>query len=214
MGTSEKRRPSVYPTHPDHIRQLRSVDLFKAAEARDNHQVPREPKRKWRAAMRKWRAAMRRRRIVTSFDPTFEFCAGLNKRALRRLEDHFKIVALEAGESLGRQGEVVDEFVLILVGQVGVTIDGNAVAVLGAGNHFGERALLSASTDPVLRASFTALSPVTMGTAPQDVFADVVEKFPTVAEQVREVAMVREAYLTGRTHAAADAYPVDHHQRA
>lgn len=39
----------------------------------------------------------------------------------------------------------VDEFIVILSGQVDVFIDGHVVATLGAGDHIGERALLDGS---------------------------------------------------------------------
>ena len=50
---------------------------------------------------------------------------------------------LAAGKELTKQGEIGNEFVIVLDGEVDVLIDGKVVATRVSGDYFGEIALLS-----------------------------------------------------------------------
>ncbi len=96
--------------------------------------------------------------------------SGLSKKDLQELSNLTTRLNLAAGRELTHQGGLGREFVIVLEGTVSVVIDGDVVAELGAGDFFGEIALLQgqprnatvvAKTDVVVdvigRAEFTVL---------------------------------------------------------
>ncbi len=68
--------------------------------------------------------------------------AGLSKREIRHVSGLATAIRLAAGKELTRQGDQGREFLLVLEGTVDVIIDGRTVATCGAGDFFGEIALL------------------------------------------------------------------------
>lgn len=66
----------------------------------------------------------------------------LNKKALDRLERVVRDRTFKAGETIVTQGDEGVGFFMITEGSVNVTRDGKALATLGAGDWFGEQALL------------------------------------------------------------------------
>ena len=71
--------------------------------------------------------------------PLFRDCTDDELRQIDSVADE---VSMPAGRALVRQGELGREFVVIVDGEVSVERDGEVVATLGAGAHFGELALL------------------------------------------------------------------------
>ena len=71
--------------------------------------------------------------------PLFE---GLDRRTLEQLADSFKERDFDAGEMIAEQGKSGIGFFVIEKGEAEVMLDGNTVATLGAGDHFGEIALI------------------------------------------------------------------------
>lgn len=68
--------------------------------------------------------------------------AGLSKRELREVSGLTTRLDLPEGRELTHQGGRGSEFIIVLEGTVDVVIDGEVVATCGAGDFFGETALL------------------------------------------------------------------------
>jgi CRP-like cAMP-binding protein len=82
----------------------------------------------------------------------------LNQRQLRRIARDFRDRRFKAGTSIVRQHEMSGiGFFLITEGEASVVVDGREVARLGAGEHFGELALIS---EGVRTATVTAVTPL------------------------------------------------------
>ncbi len=71
--------------------------------------------------------------------------AGLGSAGLAQLLEHGKWITAAPGTEVIVQGEEADAFYAIRSGQVDVVLDGNVIATLGPGAHFGEIALLRSS---------------------------------------------------------------------
>ena len=72
--------------------------------------------------------------------PLFAECQGEPLELIMRLADE---VDVADGYTLMRQGDIAQEFFLIVTGNVRIERDGQTVATLGAGDFLGEIALLS-----------------------------------------------------------------------
>lgn len=191
----------LYPTDPVSVRQMRHAALADAEHDRQHHRD---------AGRRSWWSRLRRRRDVEPvgpFDPALEPFAGLDQRTLRRLAEHFTLVDLDPGDSMGRQGETRSEFVIVLSGRVGVTIDGVPVTVLDAGAQFGALPLLEGGAGRATRASFDVLEHSQVAIADRREFLRIIEEFPVVGDRIKQIARVRKAYLDG--HADGKALEAD-----
>jgi CRP-like cAMP-binding protein len=71
--------------------------------------------------------------------------AGLSKKEIRHVSSLATAIRLRPGTELTHQGDNGREFLLVLEGTVDVEIDGERVATCGAGDFFGEIALLEGS---------------------------------------------------------------------
>jgi CRP-like cAMP-binding protein len=104
-------------------------------------------------------------------------------------------VTLPAGRVLARQGSVAHEFFVIIGGLVDVVRDGRTVARLGAGDFFGEIALIG---DPHRTATVVAASDVELAVLTRREFRTLLARFPAFASTVlstasrRVVASLRE----------------------
>jgi CRP/FNR family cyclic AMP-dependent transcriptional regulator len=84
--------------------------------------------------------------------------SGLSQRQLKRLARGFREREVKSGTSLMREGEKSGtSFFVIVDGTATVSVDGNQVAQLGPGDHFGELALIS---ERVRSATVTADEPM------------------------------------------------------
>lgn len=69
----------------------------------------------------------------------FAGCTAKELEEIDRLTDE---VSIEAGRTVIRQGELGQEFAMILSGEADIVKDGRTVASIGPGSYFGEVALL------------------------------------------------------------------------
>ncbi len=110
--------------------------------------------------------------------PLFSGCSKkeLNSLALRADE-----LDLREGYLLTREGRPGAEFFVLVEGTARVTRNGRELAVLGAGDWFGEIALL---TDSPRTATVTATSPVRVLVITSRSFRQVVQTMPSIAVKV------------------------------
>src|SRR2546430_6634822 len=88
--------------------------------------------------------------------------SSCSKRDLQIIARHIHVVELPSETVLIREGEKGDAFYVLLEGDAMVSQDGDQTALIHAGDHFGELALL----DPAHRdATVTAVTGVTVGDA-------------------------------------------------
>jgi CRP/FNR family transcriptional regulator, cyclic AMP receptor protein len=124
---------------------------------------------------------------------TVPLFSGLSKGQLEQLAEWLDEVDLPAGKKLLGEGTLAYEFVIIESGSASVTIDGHPVNDLGAGDFFGEVALLAT---PRRTASVETTSPMRAAVMSGANFRAMIREFPQVAEKVR-VAMDERLQRSG-----------------
>jgi CRP/FNR family cyclic AMP-dependent transcriptional regulator len=110
--------------------------------------------------------------------PLFAACSKAELRALASSADELD---LREGTVITREGRPGREFFVLVSGTARVTKDGKAIAELGAGDWFGEIALL---TDTPRTATITATSPVDVLVITDRRFRQVVETMPSIALKI------------------------------
>jgi CRP/FNR family transcriptional regulator, cyclic AMP receptor protein len=126
---------------------------------------------------------------------TIPLFGGLSDRQLEQLAAWIDEVDLPAGKELLGEGTFAYEFVMIESGSATVSIDGVHVNDLGAGDFFGEIALLTA---PRRTASVETASPMRAAVITGAHFRAMIQEFPQIAEKVR-AAMEERLQRTGET---------------
>jgi CRP/FNR family cyclic AMP-dependent transcriptional regulator len=124
---------------------------------------------------------------------TVPLFSGLSKGQLQRLAELLDEVDLPAGKKLLGEGTLAYEFVIIESGSASVSIDGHRVNDLGAGDFFGEIALLAT---PRRTASVETTSPMRAAVMTGANFRSMIREFPQIAEKVR-IAMDERTRRTG-----------------
>lgn len=185
-------------TDPNTARRLHQADLHDAAEYRRTHRGNSRPSGSRSRRLERVAGSIFGSKRPTEFDRSLPILAGLNDRRLRRLESHFALRRFAGGEILGVQGETVREFGLVLGGQIGVVLDGEIVAVLAPGTHYGALSLLHPVGNAGLKTSLHALGDGVVAIAPADRFLALMDEFPSVAQNVRNVVRERRAYFRNR----------------
>ena len=126
--------------------------------------------------------------------------AGLSKRDLREISGLATPLNLPQGRELTHQGGRGYEFIVVLEGTVDVLIDGKVVATCGAGDFFGEMALLE---DRPRTATVIAKTDVTVDVIGRPEFSVLLEDHPQIEKQLRAAMKRRlaedEALLGGAT---------------
>ena len=138
-------------------------------------------------------------RRTTPFDRSLPIFAGLGDRRLQDFEAHFEVRRFVGGEILGREGEPVHEFHLVLEGRVGVVIDDEVVGVLEPGTHFGALGILHPVANPARATTLHALDRGLVAVASRAQFTELMDEFPSVAAHVRNVVRRRRNYFRTRT---------------
>jgi len=107
--------------------------------------------------------------------------SGCSKKELGSLALSADEIDLREGYVLTREGRPAREFFVLVEGTVRVTRNGRKLADLGAGDWFGEIALLS---DTPRTATVTATSPVYVLVITSRSFRQVVQTMPSIAVKV------------------------------
>jgi CRP-like cAMP-binding protein len=190
----------MYPTDPTTVRQLRNAQLLEAEQYRMSHRAD------VRSAFGVASVMSRIRRSAwapTDLDGSLELFVGLDQRALHRLTRHFSIVDVSDGEALARQGDPTTEFVVVLSGRIGVSLDGIPVAICDAGSQFGALPMLDGSPGRFSRASLDVLEPSRIAIADRKQFFEILKDFPVVGRRIVQIAEIHRAYLRGHADARA-----------
>ena len=116
--------------------------------------------------------------------------ANLGKRELEQLGRWTTQVQLPEGRVLGRERSMAYEFFVIEEGAARVTIDGEHVTDLGAGDFFGEIGLLERERRT---ATVTTTTPMRVIVMLGRDFRAMEHDMPGVAEQIREAIRERLA---------------------
>jgi len=106
--------------------------------------------------------------------PLFE---GLSRGDLEQIEQNSEEVDVPAGQVLTREGAAGSEFFVIIDGTVSVDHAGTTVRTLGAGDFFGEIALLD---DSPRTATATAASPTKLLILSRREFKSLMDGHPTI----------------------------------
>jgi CRP-like cAMP-binding protein len=117
--------------------------------------------------------------------------SGCSKGELRALASSADELDLRQGTVLTREGRPGREFFVLIGGTAEVTKKGEKVAELGAGDWFGEIALL---TDSPRTATVTATSSVDVLVITDRRFRDVVETMPSIALKILSSVSARLAH--------------------
>ena len=102
--------------------------------------------------------------------------------ALAKLTEDLEVAE---GKVLAREGDIGQEFFVIVDGEVLVTKEGAEVNRLGAGDFFGEIALIYES--PRRTATVTAASPVRFFVLTRQAFRSLIDHHPDIEEKVLDV---------------------------
>jgi CRP/FNR family transcriptional regulator, cyclic AMP receptor protein len=108
--------------------------------------------------------------------------AGLSKREIRQVAGLATGLNLAEGTELTHQGDQGREFILVLEGTVDVVIDGAVVATGGAGDFFGEIALLEGGQRV---ATVVAKTDVLVEVINRAEFSALLATHPSIGEKIR-----------------------------
>ncbi|MDX6491053.1 MAG: family transcriptional regulator, cyclic receptor protein [Gaiellaceae bacterium] len=114
--------------------------------------------------------------------------SGLSRRELEKLAGWTFQIELPEGEELLKEGRLAHEFFVIEDGAVEVRHDGERIAELGAGDFFGEIALLEGGTRT---ATVIATTPLRLIVMSAQEFRRMDQEFPAVADRVRSAVRAR-----------------------
>ena len=125
--------------------------------------------------------------------------SAFNKKELVLIARASDEVDVPAGKELVKEGSPGHEFFLILSGEASVRRNGRKVATLGAGQYFGELALLDRQPR---NASVVADTPMQLLVLGQREFAGILDEVPVLAHKMLTImaARVREADARANSH--------------
>jgi cAMP-dependent protein kinase regulator len=108
--------------------------------------------------------------------------AALSRQELGELAKASEDLEVGEGKTLTREGDLGREFFVIVEGDVSVTQDGNEIRRLGAGDFFGEIALIYDNARRT--ATVTAASPLRFFVLTRQSFRSLLEHQPEIEEKV------------------------------
>ncbi len=104
---------------------------------------------------------------------------------------------MEAGRTILRQGDLGQEFALIVEGDVDIVKDGEVVATIGPGAYFGEVALLDSITRT---ASVVAATDVTLEVIDRRGFNTLLDDLPSLSRSMLKGMAQRMSELEEQLH--------------
>ena len=116
--------------------------------------------------------------------------AGCSKGELEQIAQIADEIDLNEGKEMTQQGSRVREFFVLLEGEADVTKDGQSINKLGAGDFFGEIALVS---DTPRTATVTATSPVRALVITDRSFRRLLDEQPEIQTKVLQALAERLA---------------------
>jgi CRP-like cAMP-binding protein len=123
--------------------------------------------------------------------PVFQ---GLNKKDLRLISSLATRLDKPAGTILTKEGEQGYEFIIVLEGEVEVRQGGHVIAKRGAGEWFGEIALLD---DRPRTATIVATTPVAIEVIGRREFTTLLDDFPEIRQALMAAMAQRLADIDG-----------------
>jgi CRP/FNR family transcriptional regulator, cyclic AMP receptor protein len=121
------------------------------------------------------------------------FFSGMSKKDLAAVAQQTDEISVAAGKVLAREGDFGEEFFVIDSGTAEVTRGGEKVAELGAGDFFGEMALIE---EDRRNATVTATSPMTLVVMTRASFRTLDRSMPAVHETVAKAIAERRTPVT------------------
>ncbi len=118
--------------------------------------------------------------------------SGFDRHRLERLGQLADEVGVPAGKVHKRQGDTGSDMMVIVTGSVAVDRDGNRLNTLGAGDFFGEIALVD---NGPRTATVTAEEPSRLLVIAHRDFHAMMDEFPEVADQVMNALANRVRHL-------------------
>jgi len=125
--------------------------------------------------------------------PLFE---GLNKKELRRISSLATRLEEPAGKVLIKEGQQGYEFIIVLEGEVEVRQHGEVVAKRGAGDYFGEIALLD---NRPRTATIVTTTPAVIEVIERREFLGLIAEVPEIGEAVMATMAQRLAQIDGES---------------
>jgi len=122
--------------------------------------------------------------------PLFE---GLSKKELTELARRSEDMELDSGTVLCREGDIGQEFFVIVEGEVDVKRKGKRLGTRGAGDFIGEIALLE---DIERTATVTAKTPVRVFVLTRPTFQHLVNEHPAVENKIMRALARRLAAMS------------------
>lgn len=126
--------------------------------------------------------------------PIFAGCTEEELSEIDRLADE---VHVPAGRTVLRQGDLGQEFALIVSGEADIVKDGEVVARLGPGAYFGEVALLDSITRT---ASVVAATDLTLEVIDRRGFNTLLDDLPALSRSMLKGMAQRMSDLEGELH--------------
>jgi nucleotide-binding universal stress UspA family protein len=118
---------------------------------------------------------------------------GCSAKQLEQIDALGTSISVTEGQELTQQGRTGREFGVLLDGTATVSIDGQTVATLNAGDHFGAMALFATvgAEQPTRSATITADADLWISVMSLGEFSSLMTRFPDVADRLRDVAARR-----------------------
>ncbi len=120
---------------------------------------------------------------------------NLSRGELVELAKRTEDLEVEEGKVLAREGDLGSEFFVVVDGEVAVTKDGRELRRLGAGDFFGEIALIWDS--PRRTATVTAATPLRFFVLTRQAFRSLIDRHPDIESRVLEALEERVGATEG-----------------